>query len=277
MSTVNHNLNNKPVGFFDSGVGGLSVYSRFKKLLPAENTLYFGDLVHLPYGSKSGEELVGFAREILNFYKEKEVKAVVIACNTSSAKAYDIVKDEYDFKIYPIIQSCAKVIAAQNNLRIGVFATMATVNSKVYTRELMKYNPVLQVKEIACPNWVEIVESGMYKDRSAVNDIKRHVDEMLEFKPEKIILGCTHYPYLIPILKTLAPEDIFIDPAEIFVKYIKEDMKTLGLLRNETTKPYEEIYVSANPQSFKDHSKIFYEINDLPVLTQLSTKRKSLV
>ena len=100
MNTVKNNLNSRPIGFFDSGVGGLSVYSRFKRLLPDEDTLYFGDLVHLPYGNKTREELIGYAREILNLYKSKQVKAVVIACNTSSAQAYDTIKSEYDFKIW---------------------------------------------------------------------------------------------------------------------------------------------------------------------------------
>ena len=101
---------NSPIGFFDSGVGGLSVYARLKKLLPLEDTIYFGDLKNLPYGNKSKEELVYFAANILDFFKTKNVKAVAIACNTSSALAYDSIKNNYDFKIYPIIQSCAKVI-----------------------------------------------------------------------------------------------------------------------------------------------------------------------
>ena len=106
--------NNAPVGFFDSGVGGLSVYSLFKKQLPNEKTIYFGDLKNLPYGNKSQDELIKFAQTILDFYKTKNVKAVVIACNTSSALAYEHIKDRYDFKIYPIIQSCAKIIAESN-------------------------------------------------------------------------------------------------------------------------------------------------------------------
>ncbi len=269
MNTVNHNLNSYPVGFFDSGVGGLSVYSKFKKILPLENTLYFGDLYHLPYGNKTQQELVSYARSILDFYKEKQVKAVVIACNTSSAQAYDIIKNEYDFRIYPIIQSCAKVIALQNIEKLGVFATQATVNSGVYTKELKKYNPAIQVKEIACPNWVNIVESGAYKNSSALVDIKKHLDEMLEFKPNKIILGCTHYPYLIPLLEKFAAQEIFIDPAEIFVEYIKNDMKTLGMLNLGDRKPYEEIYVSANPESFVEHAKIFYEITQQPKVNKL--------
>ena len=253
---------NSPIGFFDSGVGGLSVYSKFKKVLPSENTLYFGDLAHLPYGNKTQEELVSYARGILNFYKQKGVKAVVIACNTSSAQAYDIVKNEFDFKIYPIIQSCAKVIANFDVNRLGVFATSATVNSGVYTRELKKHNSTLEVKEIACPNWVDIVENGRYKDTSAQADIKSHLDTMMKFNPEKIILGCTHYPYLLPILREFAPDIEFIDPAEIFVNYIKNDMA--DILNDNVSSGSEEIFVSAKPENFVEHSKLFYDVKIMP-------------
>lgn len=264
MITVNHNLNNRPIGFFDSGVGGLSVYSKFRKILPFENTLYYGDLIHLPYGNKTKEELINYARNILNFYKEKDVKAVVIACNTSSAQAYDIIKNEYEFKIYPIIQSSAKVIASQNINRIGIFATEATVKSKVYTRELHQYNKNLFVKEIACPNWVNIVESGKFQDKTAFDDINRHLEEMLEIKPDKIILGCTHYPYLIPILSKIVSHNIFIDPADIFVEYIKQDLAASGLLKEDNVQPFEDFFVSANPESFMEHAAIFYKLNHSP-------------
>ncbi len=271
MSTLNHNLNNKPVGFFDSGVGGLSVYARFKKLLPFENTLYFGDLANMPYGNKTKEELISYARNILDFYKTKNVKAVVIACNTSSAQAYDVVKDEYDFKIYPIIQSCAKVIASSNLQRIGVFATEATVKSGVYTSELQKYNPDLQVKEIACPNWVPFVESSDYQN--AVDDVSVQLNKMKLFAPEKIILGCTHYPYLKSVLTRFAPENLFIDPAEIFVNFIKNDM----VLNNSQMTGSEEIFVSANPESFMQHSKIFYNVKKLPFLVLMNTMPEKIL
>ena len=253
---------NSPIGFFDSGVGGLSVYSKFKKVLPSENTLYFGDLAHLPYGNKTQEELVSYARGILNFYKQKGVKAVVIACNTSSAQTYEKLKDNYNFKIYPIIQSCAKVIANFDVKRLGVFATSATVNSGVYTRELKKHNSTLEVKEIACPNWVDIVENGRYKDTSAQADIKSHLDTMMKFNPEKIILGCTHYPYLLPILREFAPNVEFIDPAEIFVNYIKNDMA--DILNDNVSSGSEEIFVSAKPENFVEHSKLFYDVKIMP-------------
>ena len=173
MGVVNSNNVISPVGFFDSGVGGLSVYARFRELLPYENTIYFGDLKNMPYGNKSKEQLIGFARNILNFFKERHVKAVVIACNTSSAVAYDTIKDEYDFKIYPIIQSCAKVIAKLDIKNIGVFATAATINSHAYKTEINKYNSSILVTEIACPKWTNFVEEGLI-DSPECNDLRLH-------------------------------------------------------------------------------------------------------
>lgn len=249
---------NAPIGFFDSGVGGLSVYSRFRKLLPSENTIYYGDLKNLPYGNKTQEELIGFARNILDFLKTKGVKAVVIACNTSSALAYDYIKDDYDFPIYPIIQSCAKVIAGMDIERVGVFATEGTVKSDAYNRELTFYNSKVKVKSIACPNWVSIVEGVGSVD--ADSDIKNHLEEMLSFNPDKIILGCTHYPYLIDRLTKFAPKELFIDPAEIFVDFIKKDLE----LNDKICQASEEFYVSAEPEKFLENSKIFYDVKFLP-------------
>ena len=214
-------MKNLPIGFFDSGVGGLSVYARFREVLPCENTIYFGDLKNLPYGNKTQYELISFARNILDFFKSKNVKAVVIACNTSSALAYNAIKDDYDFKIYPIIQSCAKALSSMNVERIGVFATPATVSSGAYSKEIKNYNPNINVKEIACPNWVSIVEGIV---GNASEDIKQHLDEMARFNPDKIVLGCTHYPYLLDKLTQNLPEDLFIDPAKVFVDYISNDI-----------------------------------------------------
>ncbi len=266
MSTLSqNNINSRPIGFFDSGVGGLSVYSKFRKALPNENTLYFGDLAHLPYGNKSFDELVGYARNILNFYKNLEVKAVVIACNTSSAQAYEIVKNEYDFKIYPIIQSCAKVISEMKLSKIGVFATLATVKSLAYTREIQKFNSKISVMEIACPDWVEIVEGGLLGSKISFKSVKKHLDEMMQFNPDKIILGCTHYPYLLGDLTKFYPKDKFIDPSGIFVDFIKSD---LDLNKNDII-GYEKFFVSADAEKFVNNGKIFYEVKNLPEIINL--------
>ena len=251
--------NNSPIGFFDSGVGGLSVYACFRQALPNENTIYYGDLKNLPYGNKTQEELIGFARKILDFFESKKVKAVVIACNTSSALAYEIIKNDYSFKIYPIIQSCANVISTMSIKRVGIFATVGTVNSGAYKYEILKHNSNIKVKEIACPNWVSIVE-GVFDGGD--DDIKQHLEEMLLFNPDKIVLGCTHYPYLLDKLAQYASKDLFIDPAKIFVDIIKNDIKK----NNSSTIGSEDFYVSANPELFVKNAELFYNIKKLPIL-----------
>ena len=258
----------KPIGFFDSGVGGLSVLARFKNVLPNEKTIYFGDTLHLPYGNKSKKELIGYAKNILNFMEQKEVKAVVIACNTSSAQAYDSIKTEFEFPIYPIIQSCASGVSKLGIQRVGIFATEATVNSHKYADELIKQNPNIKVKEIPSKNWVGIVENNIPNIDEAKANIKYEIEEMMKFNPDKIILGCTHYPYLMNEFVKYAPKEIFIDPAEIFVEYIKNNLEKKGLLNNEpsNSQTQEEFYVTSSPDAFLKNAKIFYEIKNAPAL-----------
>ena len=283
-------INTSPIGFFDSGVGGLSVLARFRKVMPKESVIYFGDTIHLPYGNKTKEELIGYAKNILDFMQSKNVKAVVIACNTSSAQAYDTIKGIYTFPIYPIIQTCAKGIGVNNYKRIGVFATEATVKSGKYTQELKKGNSNIEIKEMASKNWVSIVENVGDDIEEKKANIKFEIEEMLEFNPDKIILGCTHYPYLMNEFVKYAPKELFIDPAEIFVKYLKEDLSKRGLLMPplpnplpsgegefgtthnvgqvspDNNFPTEQFYVSSNPEEFVKNAKIFYDVKDLPKL-----------
>jgi len=254
-----------PIGCFDSGIGGLSIYSQFRKLLPKENLIYYADIKNLPYGNKTTDELDLFARKILDFFKTKNVKAVVIACNTSSALVYDRVKHDYDFKIYPIIQSCAKIIAGYDIKKLGVFATLGTINSHAYSKEIHKYNNSINVKEIACHEWVNIVESGNIETEECIKNVKSLMDEILEFKPDKIILGCTHYPCLMQVLKKFADESIFINPASIFAKYIQNDL-SLNNLINATGEGKEEFYVSASPEKFVKNADLFYSIKNKPIL-----------
>ena len=252
------------IAFFDSGVGGLSVLARFREVLPNENVIYYGDTIHLPYGNKSKEELISFAKNILNFFETKNIKAVVIACNTSSAQAYDTVKDIYPFPIYPIIQSCAKVMKDYN--RVGVFATEATVKSGKYSQELKKYNPNIVVKEMASKNWVGIVENNIQNINEAKANIKNEIEEMLSFKPEKVILGCTHYPYLMDEFKKYSSQELFIDPAKVFVNFIKNDLENRKLLNLNNQLGKEDFYVSSNPSEFVKNAKIFYDVKTLPTL-----------
>ena len=261
MNTLKQKNNNAPIAFFDSGVGGLTVYSKFKKLLPNENCIYFGDLKHLPYGDKTKEELITYSRNIFNFFKEQDVKAVVMACNTSSAATYTTVSKEYDFKIYPIIQSCANIIAKLPIEKLGIFATQSTISSGVYPLEINKYNPNIKVFSQSCPQWVNIVETRTQIEKKDI--IKSDLEKMLLNHPDKILLGCTHYPYLLEVLSEFSEKDLFIDPAEYFVEYIKSDLQKNNLLNEQDNQGTEEFYVSANPERFELSSKMFYNATNI--------------
>ena len=234
-------MDNRPIGVYDSGIGGLTVFSKLVKLLPDENYLYFGDTANIPYGTKSREELLTITPKIMNFFKEQNVKAVVMACNTTSAVAYDTLKEDYDFTLYPVIQTACRVIAEMDVKKIGTLSTEATANSHAYKNQLLKYNPNLEVFEHGCSGrWVEMVENQSQSAKENEPILREHLNAVLENNVDKIILGCTHYPYLRNILSDFVGEDIFIDPAEFFV--------------------------SSNPEKFKNSSEIFYKLEELPTL-----------
>ncbi len=258
---------NRPIAFFDSGVGGLTVFAKVKKLLPNENFLYFGDTKNMPYGEKSEEQLIEFADKIFRFFEEKNAKAVVMACNTTSAITYEKLKNNYNFKIYPIIQTVCSTLAELDGVSsLGIIATPATINSHAYSKEIAKYNKGIKVYELAAPNWVRIVEEHRIHQPQSLEQIKEILDIMKQNNPDKIVLACTHYPYLLDVLKEFLPEDKFIDPAKYFAQCIKEDLKKRNLFGFEHT--YEKFYVSSNPENFKIASELFYKLDKLPELIQ---------
>lgn len=262
------NIAQKKIAFFDSGVGGLTVFEKVKKLLPNENYIYFGDLKNIPYGEKSKEELIKIADKIFKFFEKKDVKAVIMACNTTSANTYDALKDKYNFKIYPIIQSCASVIARLPVKKIGVLATDATIKSGAYGKELKKHKPNLEVFEMSCPPWVGIVEEKKQNEPQSVACVDIHLGKILEHHPDKIILGCTHYPYLLDVLGKFVAQDTFIDPAQYFAEFIKNDLAKQNMLNDNNIEGTEEFFVSANPENFKQASSMFYPIKELPTLVE---------
>lgn len=257
-------MKKKPIAFFDSGVGGLTVFEKVKKLLPNEDYIYFGDTKNVPYGSKTEAELLKFTTEIFKFFESKDVKAVVMACNTTSATIYEKLKKQFRFKIYPIIQSTASVIAKMPIKKIGVLATEATIKSGAYGKELKKHNPNLEVFEMSCPPWVGIVEERTQNEPKSIACVDLYLGKILENRPDKIILGCTHYPYLMTTLEKFTHKGMFIDPSEYFAQYIKRDLGLSGLLNDSKTVGSEEFYVSANPENFKETAKMFYPLKELP-------------
>ena len=269
LKIISNSNKNRPIGFFDSGVGGLTVMEQFRKILPAEDCIYFGDTKNMPYGEKTQEQLINFSDSIFKFFESQGVKAVVMACNTSSAVTYNVLKDKYNFKIYPIIQSVTEILAQLPVSKLGVFATNATINSHAYRDGILVINPNIKVFEHACPQWVKIVEERREHDQESIDKVKADLECMLKFLPDKIVLGCTHYPYLINILKTFVAEDIFINPAIAFAEYIKNDLSCENLLCNDKI-GFEKFYVSGHPHDFINAASIFYNIKKMPEQVKLA-------
>ncbi len=250
-------MKENPIGIFDSGVGGLSVLKELVNLMPNEDYLYFGDTARVPYGEKTKEQLTGYVRGILEWFKSKNVKAVVMACNSSSAVVYEKIKDEYDFPIFCLIEPTADFVSYLNAEKIGVLATSATVNSKAYTKAIQKINPSKIIFEIACPGLVEVVESNKSDTYEAKKLVIKYVVPLLEKGVGKIILGCTHYPFLGHIIQDVANDkEILIDPAKHLATKVSESLLLFDLL-NDQEKGSTKFYASLNMSMFVEAGKKF--------------------
>lgn len=186
-----------PVGVFDSGVGGLTVVREMARQLPNENIVYFGDTARVPYGSKSQNTIIRFSEQIIRFLKTRQVKAIVIACNTASALALDAVRDEFDVPIMGVVIPGARAaVEATANGIVGVVGTDATVQSGMYTKVIQEMNPKITVIEKACPLFVPLVEEG-FKEHAVTGEIiEYYLESIKKTDIDAIILGCTHYPLL---------------------------------------------------------------------------------
>ena len=238
------------IGIFDSGVGGLTVLREIYRQLPQESVLYFGDTARLPYGSRSPEEILYFVRQILNWMASQNVKMVMMACNTSSALALDIVQSEYDFPILGLIRPGAQA-ATQVGQRIGIIATQATVTSHAYPSAIQELSPQTQVWQVGCPKFVPIVEGNQIQQPHARQTAEDYLRPLMEAQVDTLIYGCTHYPHLAPLLKTILPPSTqYVDPAISMVAAAAQELDALGL-RSNTAAWATNFYVSGAAKDFR--------------------------
>lgn len=209
------NRKSAPVGVFDSGVGGLTVAREIARQLPNENIVYFGDTARVPYGSKSQNTIIRFSEQIIRFLKTKQVKAIVIACNTASALALDAVRDEFDVPVMGVVIPGARAaVEATRNRKIGVVGTDATVQSGMYTKIIKGMDPEITVIEKACPLFVPLVEEGFKEHVVTQEIIEYYLESMKATDIDAMILGCTHYPLLRSKIRAYLGERIqIVNPA----------------------------------------------------------------
>jgi len=246
------------IGVLDSGVGGLSILSELTKALPKQNFLFFGDTLNMPYGTKTPKEIYNFTKNILDFFVSKGIKTAVFACNTTSAVAYNDLKKDYEgiLKIFPLIQTCKHgfVEGLKDNDTVAVLATKATVNSKKYNEVINEINPKINVFGIDCTGFVEIVENRLYNDPDSIKLIKEKLDTVKNLKAKKVILGCTHYPYLIDIFKKYLNDVDYFNPAKYLSGVVKQEANTIEGCGDIV------FYVSKDPEQFRLSAKTFFNI-----------------
>lgn len=244
---------NLPIGVFDSGVGGLTVAREIISQMPNEGIVYFGDTARVPYGSKSKDTIIKYSRQIVNFLQTKNVKAIVIACNTASAFALDILKTEINIPIIGVIHAGAITATKTTKVgRIGVVGTNGTISSGIYEKTIHEINSELEVIQKACPLLVPLVEEGLINDSVTDEIISRYVSELKSRHIDSLVLGCTHYPLLYNTFRRIMGEGVsLVNPAYETAKELKSLLIRENLCAGDG-EVFHEFYVSDMAERFSD-------------------------
>lgn len=252
-------FDNRPIGVFDSGIGGLTVARLIQQQFPGEDIIYIGDTAHLPYGDKSVPELLEYASRIMDFLTKNQVKAIVAACNTSSSVSIDLLRDRYAVPIIGVVKPGARAaVRVSKNSRIGVLATEATAKSSAYRREILSIQRNARVWEIPCPALVPAVESGRTEGSEIRDIISSYLQIPLENQADTIILGCTHYPYLRPVIEEVTGVEVtIVDPALETVTELNKALKGLqGYANRESGRA--KFFATGTTDSFAKVGSRFY-------------------
>lgn len=251
----------RPIGVFDSGVGGLTVARELLRQLPGEKLIYLGDTARTPYGNKSPQTLIRFALETGTFLARKGVKMLVVACNSSSAYSLDALREHLSVPVVGVIEAGARAaVAGRRGRPIGVIGTRATVRSGAYTRAIHALDPTAKVAACACPLFVPLVEEGWTGDDLAVQVARKYLAPLKRAKVESVVLGCTHYPLLKPVLARVLGRDIaLVDSAKEVAREVKTLLKASGLASSLRHVAFEDhrFYVTDPPEQFADQTRRF--------------------
>ena len=245
-----------PIGIFDSGVGGLTVLKALRELLPGENLIYFGDTARVPYGTKSHRTIIRYSLQNTRLLQRFRVKMVVVACNTSSAHALEILREEFPFPVVGVVEPGAReAVRTSKSGKIGVIGTEATVKSEAYRKAIISLDPFCQVYQKACPLFVPLIEEGWLNDEITRKVAERYLGELLEKEIDTLVLGCTHYPLIKGVLSKVCRGVKLVDSAHA----VAREVERLLPAKNKSRVGSVRILVSDKTERFERIAKMIME------------------
>ena len=245
----------RPIGVFDSGIGGLTVVKELMRQMPEEDIVYLGDTAHLPYGTKSPSTVIRFTLDNILFLLGQKAKLIIIACNTASSLALDTIAGHFQVPIMGVIQPGAEEAARVSKTRcIGVIGTRATINSKAYQNHLKRIDPLIRVESLACPLFVPLVEEGWLNQAETLAIARKYLGRLRKGNKriDTLILGCTHYPLLKPVIsKVLGGGVRLVDSARQVVRDVGVILREQGLKNSKSRRRNRSrFYVTDDPDEF---------------------------
>jgi len=247
-------MDNRPIGVFDSGLGGLTVVKEIMSCLPEENIVYFGDTARIPYGTRSSETVTKYSIQCIRFLMSQGIKMVVIACNTASSTSLETVQGMFDIPIIGVIEPGAKAaVKATRNGKIGVIGTEGTIRSEAYVRAILSKKENIDIYSNACTLFVPLVEEGWSDTEIAFLTAKKYLSSMKEEHIDTLVLGCTHYPLLMNTIRKVMGENVvLVNPAEETAREVKRILELNDMRRQQGGETFYNFFVSDFGQRFRE-------------------------
>ena len=253
----------RPIGVFDSGLGGLTAVRSLRQILPEENLIYFGDTARVPYGGRARETLLKYARQDVRFLRSFDLKAIVVACGTISTTALPSLQAENDLPIIGVVEpTCRRAVSVTNNKKVGIIATLASIRSGAYEETIRGLDPEVQVFGKACPLLAPLVENGRIHRGDVVIETmtREYLEPVLEAGIDTLILGCTHYPLLTDVIAEICGPGVeLVSAGEEAAFELKRKLKADGLRADETRQGEPEFYVSDRAEDFERMASLFLQ------------------
>ena len=252
--------NNFPIGIFDSGIGGTSIWKEITALLPFENIIYLSDSKNAPYGEKSKEEIINLSIKNTDFLIKENCKLIVVACNTATTNAIDVLRTNYNLPFIGIEPAIKPAAIKTKTNKIGILATKGTLNSDLFEKTSNSLNKQIIIKETIGENLVELIEQGKIESNEMFQILSTYLKPMINEGVDCLVLGCTHYPYLIPKIREIIGDKIeIIDSGEAVAKQTEAVLEKHQLLNSNNLKGNHQFYINKSKNVLEN---IIFSLND---------------